>query len=59
MVSDGGGVEVPLAWDPAGLPPAVAARFPHLAGYAAFRLPAGSLGEVPGLLRGQLAVSTA
>ena len=51
------GVEVPLTYDPAGLPADLRARFPHLAGYKAFKLPADRIGEVAEALRGQVAVS--
>ena len=45
-----------LAYDPAGLSPAVLEKFPQLAGYAAFKIPANRLAEVPAALKGQLAV---
>jgi pullulanase-type alpha-1,6-glucosidase len=54
-----GGQSIPLVYDPAGLSAEVRARFPHLASYAALRLPADRLAEVPAALRGQLAVSAA
>jgi pullulanase-type alpha-1,6-glucosidase len=54
-----GGQRIPLQHDPAGLTEEVEARFPHLAGYAALRLPADRLAEVPAALKGQLAVSAA
>ena len=47
---------IPLTYDPAGLPAAVREKFPHLAGFPAFRLPAERLGEVPEALKGPLAV---
>src|SRR5262249_13806543 len=53
----GGGVSIPLTYDPAGLSDAQRARFPHLASYAAFHLPADRLSEVRAALEGQLAVS--
>ncbi|HYN23002.1 MAG TPA: pullulanase-type alpha-1,6-glucosidase, partial [Thermoanaerobaculia bacterium] len=55
----GGGLslEIPLHWDPAGLSPGVKERFPHLAGHAAFKLPADRLSEVPEALRCPMAVS--
>jgi pullulanase-type alpha-1,6-glucosidase len=54
-----GGAEIPLTHDPAGLSSEIRALFPHLASYATFKLPADRLGEVPGALKGQLAVSAA
>ena len=55
--SDGvsGGTDVPLTLDPAGLPAAVRENYPHLAGLATFRLPAGV--DVSAALKSQLAVS--
>ncbi|WP_109508050.1 pullulanase-type alpha-1,6-glucosidase [Nocardioides speluncae] len=53
-----GGTSVPLTHDPAGLPAAVLAKFPHLADYEAFRLRSSDLGRVPELLKGQLAVAS-
>src|SRR5262249_33993820 len=53
----GGGVSIPLTYDPAGLSDAQRALFPHLASYAAFHLPADRLSEVRAALEGQLAVS--
>ncbi|MEM1206969.1 MAG: pullulanase-type alpha-1,6-glucosidase, partial [Acidobacteriota bacterium] len=52
-----GGMTAPLTLDPAGLPEAVKAKFPHLAGYAAYRLDAGDLARVPEILKARLAVS--
>ncbi len=52
-----GGEVVELAIDPLGLPRATLARFPHLVGSVALRLPEGALERVPSLLKGQLAVS--
>jgi pullulanase-type alpha-1,6-glucosidase len=52
-----GGEDVLLAVDPAGLSRDVLARFPHLVGYTALRLPDDALARVPELLKGQLAVS--
>jgi pullulanase-type alpha-1,6-glucosidase len=51
-----GGTTIPLTWDPAGLPADVLEKFPHLALYSAFKLPADRLAEVPAALRGQIAV---
>ncbi len=52
-----GGTSIPLAFEPAGLPHALRQKYPHLAGYAAFRLPRTDPAQVRELLRGQLAVS--
>ena len=52
-----GGTALPLTVDGAGLPADVVAKFPHLAGFRALRLPAGSIGEVPAALRSQLALT--
>ena len=49
-----GGTSYSLTYDPNGVGAAVAAKFPHLAGYAAFTLPAGV--DAAALLQGQLAV---
>src|SRR4029450_1455226 len=46
-----------LVTDPSGASAAVREQFPHLANYAAFRIPAERLGEIPSALRSQLAVS--
>jgi pullulanase-type alpha-1,6-glucosidase len=51
-----GGTAIPLAYDPDGLPADVLEKFPHLAGYLAFRIPANRLGEIPEALKGQLAI---
>ena len=51
-----GGTAIALAWDPDGLPADVLAKFPHLAGFLAFRIPTGQLGQVPDALQGQIAV---
>jgi pullulanase-type alpha-1,6-glucosidase len=52
-----GGETVDLVVEPTGIPRDILARFPHLIGYTALRLPEGDLSRVPGLLKGQLAVS--
>ena len=52
-----GGNDVPLTPDPAGLSAALKARFPHLANYPAFKIPADRLGDVPAALKSQLAIS--
>ncbi len=54
-----GGSSVTLTPDPAGLSPALRAKFPHLAGYAAFKIGAADLPLVRGMLKGQVAVSAA
>ncbi len=51
-----GGTEIPLTWDPAGLSNAVKEKFPHIASYAAFHVPASRLAEVAEALKGQTAV---
>lgn len=52
-----GGESIALTLDPAGLPPAVTAAFPHLAGCAALRLPEADIARAGALLKGQVAVS--
>ncbi|MDF1522024.1 MAG: pullulanase-type alpha-1,6-glucosidase, partial [Trueperaceae bacterium] len=52
-----GGAALPLAIDPDGPPAEVLARFPHLAGLTALRLPPDAGSWVRTLLRGQVAVS--
>lgn len=54
-----GGTAIPLALDPNGLSAEVRAKFPHLSSYAAFKIPAANLAEVPTALKGQLAISAA
>ena len=51
-----GGTEIPLTYDPAGLSAAVKEKFPHIAGFQAFHVPASRLSEVPEALKGQIAV---
>jgi pullulanase-type alpha-1,6-glucosidase len=51
-----GGIEIPLTYDPAGLSAAVKEKFPHIASYAAFHVPASRLAEVAEALKGQIAV---
>ena len=48
-----------LIHDPAGLSPALRAKFPHLANLAAFKLPAGAVIAATTSLKGQLAVGAA
>ncbi len=45
-----------LTHDPAGLTEALRAKFPHLAGLAAFKLPAGAVAAAATSLKGQIAV---
>ena len=47
-----GGTAIPLAYDPAGLSAAARAKYPHLAGYAAFKVPPAHQAEVPDCSRG-------
>ncbi|MFL6193707.1 MAG: pullulanase-type alpha-1,6-glucosidase [Thermoanaerobaculia bacterium] len=51
-----GGTSIPLTWDPAGLSAAVQEKFPHIAGFKAFHVPANRLAEVAEALKGQIAV---
>ncbi len=48
---------VSLIYDPTGLPAEVTEKFPHLAGLDAFMIDAGDLTAVPGILKGQFALS--
>ncbi len=52
-----GGSAIALTPDPAGIGPALAAKFPHLAGFSAFKISAADLNQVATALKGQLAVS--
>jgi pullulanase-type alpha-1,6-glucosidase len=52
-----GGETIALAYDPAGLPADVVARYPHLAGARAFRLSAADAARAGALVQDQLAVS--
>ncbi len=52
-----GGESVPLAYDPAGVPAELAARYPHLADLPVFRVAQEDLARVPAILRDQIAVS--
>jgi pullulanase len=45
-----------LAWDPAGLSPALRARYPHLATLAAFKLPPEAVAAAAQSLKGQIAI---
>jgi pullulanase-type alpha-1,6-glucosidase len=51
-----GGTTIPLTYDPAGLSAAVRDKFPQIAGFLAFHVPANRLAEVPAALKGQIAV---
>ena len=51
-----GGTTIPLTYDPAGLSAAVQTKFPQIAGFKAFHVPANRLAEVPAALKGQIAV---
>jgi len=50
-----GGIDIPLTYDPAGLPPSLLTNYPQLTGYSAFKLPASA--DVAEALKSQLAVS--
>ncbi len=52
-----GGAWMSLAVDTAGLRPALAAKFPHLAGSLALKLGPAQIASLPPLLRGQLVVA--
>lgn len=52
-----GGTSITLTPDPGGIGPALAARFPHLAAYSAFKISAADLNQVATALKGQIAVS--
>ncbi|MDY7077379.1 MAG: pullulanase-type alpha-1,6-glucosidase [Chloroflexota bacterium] len=52
-----GGEFITLTIDPAGLPPDVQAKFPHLASLPALKIDAADLSKVPAILKGQFAVS--
>ncbi|MBE2197325.1 MAG: pullulanase-type alpha-1,6-glucosidase [Anaerolinea sp.] len=54
-----GGETLILTPDPAGLPPELRAKFPHLSSYAAFKLDAADLGKVRIALKGQVAITAA
>ncbi len=59
LTQDGivGGTALALTVDPAGLPPSVLEKFPHLAGATALKLAAADVAAVPGILEQQIAVS--
>ncbi len=50
-----GGTVITLTQDMAGLTAAQRAKFPHLAGFAAYKIGAADLANVPAMLKGQLA----
>jgi pullulanase len=52
-----GGLRYPLTLNPAGVPSAVLAKFPHLAGLTALTLPQEAIDRAPELLRGQFVFS--
>ncbi|MFL6145390.1 MAG: pullulanase-type alpha-1,6-glucosidase [Labedaea sp.] len=55
-----GGDWLPLTQDPAGLPPVLRQKYPHLASYEALRVPAANSADLAGLadiLTGQVAVA--
>jgi pullulanase len=51
-----GGTSIPLTYDPAGLSATVREKFPHIADFKAFHVPASRLAEVAEALKGQIAV---
>lgn len=51
-----GGQSFALTYDAAGLSAELKAKFPHLATFAAFKVPAGQVANVPAILKGQMAV---
>jgi pullulanase len=52
-----GGTLIPLTYDPAGLPAALKAKYPNLAGLDVLRVPAAAAANAAELLRGQVAVA--
>ena len=52
-----GGASIALTLDPAGLPAAVKAKFPHLAALPALKIAAADQAKVAEILKGQFAVS--
>jgi pullulanase-type alpha-1,6-glucosidase len=52
-----GGTEIPLTFVGGGPSAEIAARFPHLKGHTALRLPEAELAKVPDMFRGQVAVT--
>lgn len=53
-----GGDAIEITYDRRGLTDEIAARFPHLADYSAFKIAPEDLERVPDILRGQIAVSS-
>src|SRR5205085_10508379 len=53
----GGGNSIQLTFDPNGLTPALRAKFPYLAGFAALKLNGADLNRVPAILKGQIAIA--
>lgn len=51
------GDSIALTYDAAGLSADILAKFPHLAGYAALKIGAADLAQVPTILKGQIAVA--
>src|SRR3989440_12071136 len=52
-----GGNSIQLTFDPNGLVPALRAKFPHLAGFAALKINPADLNRVPAILKGQIAIA--
>lgn len=52
-----GGTVIPLTYDPDGLPAALKAKYPNLAGLDVLRVPAAAAARAGELLRGQVAVA--
>ncbi len=52
-----GGMQIELEYDSEGLPADVRRKFPHLAGFRAFKIPETAMERALGFLKGQLAVS--
>ena len=53
------GEPITLTRDPAGLSAEIKAKYPHLASYAAYKIPTANQSQVPEALKSQLAVSAA
>ena len=49
-----GGRTIRLSYDPAGMTPELAAKWPHLAGYQVFKVRSADIDRVPEALRGQV-----
>jgi pullulanase-type alpha-1,6-glucosidase len=50
-------IEIPLEFIPGGAEEAIRLKFPHLASFSTFKVPADRLGELPEALKGQVAVA--